>query len=153
MLYFPEGKYVKTLMPRARLIFPGQLFTFCIERTLKELGFQFEFFLLLHNQKDQVPVDLIDWTSASQFEPVSKYYQLLFSKIASPQGASVQNYPSPRFALTKLYQLCFAQNSLPLTGASIQNYSKSQICFGKDLLAKISTKQSSPHGCLHPKLF
>ena len=65
MLYFPEGKYVKTLMPRARLIFPGQLFTFCIERTLKELGFQFEFFLLLHNQKDQVPVDLIDWTLAS----------------------------------------------------------------------------------------
>ena len=51
-----------------------------------------------------------------------------------PHGNPVPFTPPPVSRLTT------TQNSLPLMGASIENYFKSQIRFGKDLLAMFPTK-------------
>ena len=60
---------------------------------------------------------------------------------------------SPIFSNTKFFQRLFLTKLSIHLGASIQNYSQSQICLHKDLLAITFHKIVVPSGCIHPKLF
>ena len=74
-------------------------------------------------------------------------------KFAKQQASEVYQCKAPRFANTKFYYILFPTKLSCHLGASIQNYSKSQVCLDEDLLAIISHKVVVPFGCIHPKNF